>query len=138
MLCLQCILVLSLSVCSLPMCRFLLPLDDIPCTPLMDQQRVAAELGIQWAAAASQQAQLAAACRPVTCVAQHAESQFDIDSAASHWDVLELLLTIKMLEKSCLVRHDRCSAPTASCNTLGGTCAVPASCLRTWSIQKRL
>jgi len=64
--------------------RFLLPLDIILHTPLIVQQRVAAGLGIQWAAAASQQAQPAAACRPVICVAQHAGSRLDRDPAASH------------------------------------------------------
>ena len=71
--------VLRLSGCSLPMCRFLLPLDNILHTPLIAQQRVAARLGLQRAAAASQQAQLIATCRPVICVAQHAGSRLDRD-----------------------------------------------------------
>ena len=84
MLRLKPVVCLEAKCCSSRMCRFLLPLDIILRTPLIVQQRVAAGLGIQWAAAASQQAQPAAACRPVICVAQHAGSRLDRDPAASH------------------------------------------------------
>ena len=101
----QCLLIAHMQVST--------TLDNILHTPLIAQQRVAARLSIQRAAAASQQAQLAATCRPVICVAQHAGSRLDRHPAASRWNMPELLLTTKMLEqgtelKARQVQRTRC------------------------------
>ena len=82
------------------MCRFLLPLDIILHTPLIVQQRVAAGLGIQWAAAASQQAQPAAAVA-LSFVLRNmlARGLIETQQPATDWDVPEHLLTTKMLEQ---------------------------------------